>query len=194
MKSVITISREFGSGGRSIAKALAEKMGYEYFDGEMLERLIQTSRLEPEEMEAEAANQNLFEQALKKIQNKDEKVDNYLWNRQRELILETAERGNCIIVGRCADYILRDYENAMHVFIRADLPYRINRILTHYGEREESPSQRIKQKDAARRANYEHWTQRKWEDVQNYDLVLNSGKLGQERCIELIMKAAQDEF
>lgn len=171
MRNIITVSREFGSGGRTIAKALAKELGYEYFDGEMIERLVQTSEFRPGEMS-------------------EAQMDTYLWNRQRELILEAAERGNCVILGRGADYILRDHENALHVFVRADMPYRIDRILTHYGETEETPEQRIAEKDKMRKASYEAMTKRTWEKTQNYDLVLNSGKIGQERCIKIIIEAA----
>lgn len=196
MKNIITISREFGSGGRSIAKAVAKKLGYEYFDVEMVERLVQTSGLEPQDMEdveEVSLHKSLFGFAFKSFRNREAEVDSFLWNKQRELILDAAERGNCVIVGRCADYVLRDNENALHVFIRADLEYRKNRILTHYGETEETPEQRIADKDKVRKANYEYLTNRKWGAAQNYDLTLNSAKIGHERCVDIIAEVAMGE-
>lgn len=196
MKNIITISREFGSGGRSIAKKVAKKLGYEYIDVEMIERLAQTSGIDADDLESYeeiSLHKSLFGFAFSGFGNKEEAVDTMLWNKQREMILEIAERGNCVIVGRCADYVLRDNENALHVFIHADLDYRINRIVTHYGQTEETPEKRIADKDKMRKANYEYLTDREWGVVQYYDLTLNSGKIGQERCVDIIAGVAKAE-
>ena len=104
-----------------------------------------------------------------------------------------AEKGKCVIVGRCADYILRDYENALHVFIHADMDYRAKHIVELYGETDETPEKRLTDKDKMRKANYEYRTDREWGLAQNYDLTLNSGKLGQERCVDIICGLAMAE-
>lgn len=196
MKSIITVSREFGSGGRSIAKEVAKKLGYEYFDVEMIERIAQTSGLDPEVMEnAEefSARKSLFGYAFIGRGTKETSMENYLWNKQRDMILELAEKGNCVIVGRCADYVLRDSENALHVFVHADMDYRTKRIVRLYGETNETPEKRLTDKDKMRKANYEYYTDREWGLAQNYDLTLNSGKLGQERCVDIICGLAMAE-
>lgn len=196
MKKIITISREFGSGGRSIAKEVAKRMGYEYLDVEMMERIAQTSGLEPEVKENAdelSRRKSLFEFAFAGREGKADSMENYLWNRQREMILDFAEKGNCVIVGRCADYILRDYENALHVFIHADMEYRAQRIVRLYGETDQTPEKRLSDKDKMRKANYKYHTDRDWGVVQNYDLTLNSGKLGTERCVDIIVSLAKDE-
>ncbi|MDD6441261.1 MAG: cytidylate kinase-like family protein [bacterium] len=196
MKSIITVSREFGSGGRSIAKEVAKKLGYEYFDVEMIERIAQTSGLDPEVMEnAEefSARKSLFGYAFIGRGTKETSMENYLWNKQRDMILELAEKGNCVIVGRCADYVLRDSENALHVFVHADMDYRAKRIVRLYGETNETPEKRLTDKDKMRKANYEYYTDREWGLAQNYDLTLNSGKLGQERCVDIICGLAMAE-
>ena len=196
MKSIITVSREFGSGGRSIAKEVAKKLGYEYFDVEMIERIAQTSGLDPEVMEnAEefSARKSLFGYAFIGRGTKETSMENYLWNKQRDMILELAEKGNCVIVERCADYVLRDSENALHVFVHADMDYRAKRIVRLYGETNETPEKRLTDKDKMRKANYEYYTDREWGLAQNYDLTLNSGKLGQERCVDIICGLAMAE-
>ena len=196
MKNIITISREFGSGGRSIAKEVAKKLGYEYFDVEMMERIAQTKGLEPEVIEREeefSVRKSLFGYAFMGRGGKETSMENYLWNKQRDMILELAEKGNCVIVGRCADYILRDKENALHVFVHADMDYRAKRIVKLYGETNETPEKRLADKDKMRKANYEYRTDREWGLAQNYDLTLNSGKLGQERCVDIICGLAMAE-
>ena len=196
MKNIITVSREFGSGGRSIAKEVAKKLGYEYSDLEMMERIVQTSGREPEVMdtvEEVSIRKRLFGSVFIGRGEKEISMENYLWNKQRDMILNLAEKGKCVIVGRCADYILRDYENALHVFIHADMDYRAKHIVELYGETDETPEKRLTDKDKMRKANYEYRTDREWGLAQNYDLTLNSGKLGQERRVDIICGLAMAE-
>ena len=112
--------------------------------------------------------------------------DDYLWDIQRKVILELAEKGPCVIVGRCADYILRDQADCLTAFIHASLEYRAERIVKVYGEREESPKQRIKDKDKRRAAYHRFYTDMKWGYAKNYQVSLDSGKLGLERCAEIL--------
>ena len=118
-------------------------------------------------------------------------VEDYLWRKQREIILELAEQGNCVIVGRCADYILRDRTDSLHVFIHADLDKRIERVVKLYGETDQNPQKRLADKDKTRRLNYKYYTDRIWGMSQNYDITLNSGKIGLERCGEMIVELAK---
>ena len=96
-------------------------------------------------------------------------------------------------MGRCADYILKDREDALHVFIHADEAFKAERIVRLYGESEKKPEERLKEKDTKRAVNYKHFTDRTWGDCRNYDLSLNSGKLGIDHCVELIVQLANEE-
>ena len=109
-----------------------------------------------------------------------------LWNIQSRVIVELAEKGPCVIVGRCADYLLRDKANCLNVFIHASVEKRAERIVKEYGEREESPGQRLKEKDKRRAAYHRFYTDMKWGHAQNYHVCLDSGELGIDRCVELI--------
>ena len=109
-----------------------------------------------------------------------------LWNIQSRVIEELAEKGSCVIVGRCADYILRGKANCLNVFIHASMEKRTERIVKEYGERDESPEQRLKEKDKRRAAYHRFYTDMKWGHAQNYHICLDSGELGIEKCVELI--------
>ena len=154
---IITISREFGSGGRTIGKAVAEELGIPCYDNEILQKLAEENG------------------------NAD-----YLWKIQYKLITRLAEEGPCVIVGRCADYILQDKADCLRVFIHADMAFRAQRIVKVYGERDVSPEQRLKDKDKRRAAYHRFYTDMKWGHAQNYDLTLNSGTLGIEKCVQII--------
>ena len=105
---------------------------------------------------------------------------------QFDTIKKVAEEGECVIVGRCADYILRDKADCLRVFIHADMAFRAERIVNIYGERKESPEERIKDKDKRRAAYHRFYTDMKWGKAQNYDITLNSGTLGIDKCVEII--------
>ncbi len=194
MKSVITISREFGSGGRSIGKAVAEALGYDFYDKELIERIAEETGLSREYIERNgehARNKNIFAYAFVGRDQNGVSIEDYLWRKQREIILELAEKGNCVIVGRCADYILRDRSDCLHVFIHADLASRIERITTLYGETDRKPEKRLEDKDKTRRLNYQYYTDREWGMSQNYDLSLCSSSLDPDFCRDIIVSLAQ---
>lgn len=111
-----------------------------------------------------------------------------MWLAQKKVVTDLAKKDSCVIVGRCADYILRDIADCMTVFIHASDEKRAERIVTVYGEREESPVQRLHDKDKKRKAYYELYTGTKWGQADNYDLCLDSGRLGIEQCIDMIVQ------
>ena len=117
-------------------------------------------------------------------------ASDYLYTMQRKVILELAEKGSCIIVGRCADYILRDRKDTLHAFIHAPVPYRAERIVKLYGETEQTPEKRLAEKDGKRRVNYEHFTGRTWGAAENYDISLNSEAIGEDACVDLLYRIA----
>ncbi len=110
----------------------------------------------------------------------------YLWKLQYQIIRDLAEKEPCVIVGRCADYILRNRTDCLKVFIHADMKFRADRIVRVYGEREESPETRLKEKDKRRAAYYRFYTDMKWGDAANYHIALDSGVIGIEKCAEII--------
>ena len=107
---------------------------------------------------------------------------------QTRVIRELADKGPCIIIGRCADSILDEYDNVLKVFIHASLEKRAERIVHQYGETTEDPIQRLKDKDKKRKAYYQLYSDRKWGAMENYHVALNSGVLGLERCAEIIVE------
>ena len=190
---IITISREFGSGGRTIGKKLAERLGVPYYDKELVKEVALETGFDPRYIEeagehapiggrlAYAFNMQGVPGIMRGLSATD-----FLWCIQREVILRIADKGPCVIVGRSADYILKDRKDALHVFVHADMDFRAERIVRLYGQSEKTPEQRLRDKDKKRAVNYEHYTGREWGKSQNYTLTLNSGAIGVERCVDLL--------
>ena len=112
--------------------------------------------------------------------------EDILWETQCRVIMELAEKGPCVIVGRCADYLLQNKADCLKVFIHADMAFRAKRIVEVYGEREQSPEQRLRDKDKRRAAYHRFYTDMKWGDARNYHIALDSGVLGIEKCADMI--------
>ena len=184
---IITISREFGSGGRTICKKVADELGIPCYDNELLQKIAEESGFSENYIKdtGEYAPGGLLASAFSHRGSGPNNAD-YLWEIQYKLITELAEKGPCVIVGRCADYILRDKANCLRVFVHADMDFRAKRIVDVYGEREESPEQRLKDKDKRRAAYHRFYTDMKWGHAQNYDITLNSGTLGIDTCVRII--------
>lgn len=189
---IITISREFGSGGRTIGKLVAEQLGIPCYDQELIEKLAEKSGFTAEYVSerseyAERAGwlSNAF--ASRAFHGGMNNQD-YLWWIQRKIILELAEKESCVIVGRCADYILREQADCLRVFIHASMEKRAERIVRVYGETKAAPEKRLADKDKRRAAYYQFYTELEWGRAQNYHISLDSGELGLERCAEMIAK------
>lgn len=191
-KKIITVSRQFGSGGRTIAKALAEKLGYAYYDSALVEEVAKETGFDPSYIEdageyapGKSMLSYAFSSASPHASGKPGATD-YLWAAQCKVILSLAEKGNCVIVGRCADYILRDREDCLNVFIHAPTEYKAKRIVELYGVTDKSPEKRLEEKDTRRRVNYKYFTGREWGLTENYHISLDSGMLGEEKCVDII--------
>lgn len=184
---VITISREFGSGGRTIGKRVAEELGIPCYDNELLTKIAQDSGFNRDYIQetGEYAPGGFLSNTFSHRGSSPNNAD-YLWQIQYKIISELAEKGPCVVVGRCADYILKDKADCLKIFIHADVAFRAERIVKVYGEREQSPEQRIRDKDKRRAAYHRFYTDMKWGHSQNYDLTLNSGTLGIDRCVDII--------
>ena len=189
MNRVITISREFGSGGRTIGKLAAERLGIPCYDQELIEKIEEKSGLAKEYI-AERGEYTLrggwLANAFADRSLNGLSVQDYLWTVQRKTILELAEQGPCVIVGRCADYILEGRADLLKVFIHASIEKRAKRIVEKYGESSEAPEKRLRDKDIRRSAYYHFYTDIEWGIAKNYDIALDSGTLGLERCVDII--------
>jgi cytidylate kinase len=193
-KRIITISREFGSGGRSIGREVAARLGIPFYDSELVEKIALESGFAPsfvEEHGEHAPSTSRLSYAFAHagvpgVMNGMSAAD-FLWSIQCSVILQLAEQGPCVIVGRNADYILKDRDDCLDVYIHAPDDARAERIVRLYGQSEKSPEARLQEKDKRRRINYQHYTGRTWGQAQNYDLCLDSAALGIDRCVELIL-------
>ena len=195
---IITISREFGSGGRTIGRMVADQLGIPFYDKELIDHIALESGFAPtyiEEHGEHAPGKSIFSyafahQSVPGVMNGLSTAD-FLWNVQCGVILQLAEKGPCVIVGRNADYILKDRKDCLHAFIHADKDFRADRIVRLYGEAEKSPSTRLSEKDKRRKVNYHHYTGRNWGEAHNYDVCLDSSKLGIEACAKIICDLAK---
>lgn len=198
-KRIITISREFGSGGRTVGHLVAEKLGIPFYDKELVEQIALESGFAPkfvEEHGEQSPGRSLLSyafapQGVPGVMNGLSTAD-FLWNIQCSVILQLAEKGPCVIVGRNADYILKDRPDCLHAYIHADMDFRADRIVRLYGESEKSPETRLAEKDKRRQVNYQHYTGRTWGMAQNYDLCLDTSAIGVEQAADIIVSVVKN--
>ena len=184
---IVTISREFGSGGRTIGKKVAEKLGIPCYDSELIQKIAEESGFaENYVKEAGEYAPGGFLSSVLANRAFGPTNEDILWETQRRVIMELAEKGPCVIVGRCADYLLQNKADCLKVFIHADMAFRAKRIVEVYGEREQSPEQRLRDKDKRRAAYHRFYTDMKWGDARNYHIALDSGALGIDKCADMI--------
>ena len=194
---IITVSRQFGSGGRIIAKDVADKLGWKFYDREIIEKIAEKSGLAKEFIEERgeyaSAGQNLVYSAPAGFGgfSTGQSVFDKLYVMQYNIIREIAEEGPCVIVGRCADYVLRDRTDCFHVFIYADMDFRIARAGSIYKVDAPNIERYLLDRDKKRKLYYKYNTDRVWGDVKNYDLCLKSSAIGLDTCAAMICDAAQ---
>lgn len=194
-KQIITISRQFGSGGHSIGKAVADKLGIPFYDQDIVHKV--------------AAESGYTDDIIKKYEDYDlsrgqrflygifgngpmsTSIYQYMWEAEKKAILDIAKKGPCVIVGRYADALLGDRDDVLTVFIHAPAEYRKDRIAKRYKDTGESIDTRLEKKDRMRKARYETNTGLKWGDATHFDLALDSAALGEDTCINFIIKAAE---
>ena len=202
-KKIITISRVYGSGGRQVGLTVAKKLGMEFYDKELIDAAAKEIGF-PTEMiadrEQRLTNSLLYNFAMGTLYGiaypREPKVSELplteqIYQAQKKAIEEAAKRGSCIFVGRCADYILKSRPDVLRVFIYADRDIRKRRAIEEYGEIEEYIDEFMYQTDKRRRIHYENYTNQKWGSRENYDLMLNSGDLGLDKCVELLCEAVK---
>lgn len=201
--TIITIDREYGSGGREIGQRVAQAMQIPFYDRELIALAAQKSGLPDTYVEASgervslresawdwaAQNYGAYETRLFNTGNLSE-ID-HLYEAQKQIIQQLAEKGSCVIIGRSADYILQDDPNCLRIFIRSDLSHKRQRIQEEYGIAEEKVNTVMKQKDSERAFHYKRYTSQTWGHPAHYHMVLNSALLGIDRCVRLILETAR---
>ena len=193
-KRIITISREFGSGGRFIGEEVAKKLGIAYYDKEMIGQIAEQSGLSPEYVRENAElspKKGLFAYAFSGRDITGKSVEDMVYEAQRKVIMEIAEKENCVIIGRNADFILKDRKDVLNVFIHGNMPEKVRRICSLYNVTEADAIKMINDTDKRRRTNYNFYTEQKWGMAENYTLSLNSSVLGYDLCQKIIIDCAK---
>ena len=195
MKSVITIGRQFGCGGRTICKRLSEELNIPFYDRELIEYAATKSGISCEVLEQydEKATNSLlyslsvsaFSYAGAGINAPQLPLNDRLFISQSEVIKQLADEGPCIILGRCSDYVLRDRDDVLNVFVHCDEPSRIKNVSARLGIPENKAKDIIKKTEKRRASYYNYYTHRKWGDLSYFDLAINSS-LGLEKVVETI--------
>ena len=195
-RNVILIGRQFGSGGHDIGKALAEKLGYAFYDQEIIEMTAGTTGYTPEfiqkneEMMTSSFLYDLVNQMYMYAQADEEAPKDKIYEAESKVVKELAEKGNCVIVGRCSDYVLRDNRNCLRVFFSAPMENRMKRVMERRHLSEKDARQKIQKEDKWRADNYRYYTGRIWGAAGNFDLTVNTafGEDYIEMCIREAMK------
>ena len=193
-KRIITISREFGSGGRFIGEEVAKKLGIAYYDKNIIGQIAEKSGLSPEYIQENAElspKKGLFAYAFSGRDITGKSVEDMVYEAQRNIILELAEKEPCVSIGRNADYILKDRDDVLNVFIHGDMPEKIKRITGLYNVKEKEAVKMMADTDKRRRTNYNFYTDQNWGKASNYTLCLNSSQLGYDRCEMIIMECVK---
>ena len=193
-KRIITISREFGSGGRFIGEEVAKKLGMAYYDKNIIGQIAEKSGLSPEYIQENAElspKKGLFAYAFSGRDITGKSVEDMVYETQRNIILGLAEKEPCVIIGRNADYILKDRDDVLNVFIHGDMPEKIKRITGLYNVKEKEAVKMMADTDKRRRTNYNFYTDQNWGKASNYTLCLNSSQLGYDRCEMIIMECVK---
>lgn len=194
---IIAISRQFGSGGRTIGKLLAEQLNIPLYDREIISQVAKESGFAESYVEEKgeygssdkAAGMFINRSCYSSASNEDT-----IWNFQTKFIKEHAEKEPCIIIGRCADYILRNRLDVLRVFIHADMKERIKRISEIYKINDSDPEKLLHQKDKRRAAYYQFYTDIKWGDTKNFHITLDSSAFGIEKCVQILKTLYLDEL
>ena len=190
-KSIITIGRQYGSGGREIGKKLADQLGIPFYDNDLLdiaakksgicEELFQTNDEKP-------TSSLLYSLVMGSYGGDSLPFNHKIFLAQFDAIRSIADEGPCVIIGRCGDYALEDYPNLINIFIHADLKLRVKRAIENYGIESGKAEDFVLKTDKKRASYYNFYSSRKWGNLDNYDLTVDSGFLGIDNTVELIKK------
>lgn len=190
-KRIITISREFGSGGRFIGEEVAKKLGIKYYDKDLIAQIAEQSGFSTAYIKENAElspKKGLFAYAFSGRDITGKSIEDMVYEAQRRVILELAEKESCVIIGRNADFILKDRDDVLNVFIHGDMPEKVKRICGLYHVSEDDAVKMINDTDKRRSTNYNFYTEQKWGMAGNYTLSLNSSQLGYDMCEKMILE------
>ena len=186
MKRIITISREYGAGGNAVGHELAQKLGYEYYDKEIILKAARASNTDMEsflKFDEKLPTEFGFAQSLFGNKSLSDKIHGI----QEDIIHDIGEKGHCVIAGRNANFILKDYQDSLHVFIYADMPWKIQYMKKEMpGATDEEIEEKIHEMDRARRRYCEYHTGMKFGQASSYDISLSTSTFGVEGCVELL--------
>lgn len=195
--NIITISRTYGSNGKGIGKMLAKELGYNFYDKDIMRLASEKTGLVEDYFKSDRSPKSSLLYSLAMglysgqgvpIQYNDSLSDDRLFEIQSEIIREKADEGNCVFVGRCAAYVLRHYDNCLNVYIDTDMKVRIERIAKRFELDEAAAKKKIQKTDKKRKVYYSYYTSREWSNPANFDLCLNTAKIGDEGAVALIKK------
>ena len=193
-KRIITISREFGSGGRFIGEEVAKKLGIGYYDKKIINQIAEESGLSPDYIQESAElspKKGILAYALAGRDITGKSVEDMVYEAQRKIILQLAEKEACVIIGRNADFILKDRDDVLNVFIHGNMPEKIERICQLYNVSEQDAVKMMTDTDKRRMTNYNFYTDQRWGKASNYTLCLNSSQLGYDKCEEIIIECVK---
>ena len=198
MNKVITIGRQYGSGGREIRQKVAEYYGIPFYDNELITRAAKESGFAEENFakaEDRATNSLLYSLAMgiNVYGNQDFgfnglSLDDRIFLAQSDVIRKVADEGPCVIVGRCADYVLKERDNIVNLFVKASMKFRIDRVISEYGEAPDKAADIILKNDKRRANYYNYHVGEKWTNLNNYDMVIRSDFVGIDQTVECICK------
>ena len=193
-KRIITISREFGSGGRFIGEEVAKKLGIAYYDKNIINEIAEKSGLSPEYIRENAElspKKGLFAYAFAGRDVTGKSLEDMVYEAQRNVILELADKEPCVIIGRNADFILKDRDDVLNVFIHGNMPEKTQRIIRLYNVDEKKAVKMMADTDKRRMANYNFYTEQNWGKASNYTLCLNSSEIGYDKCEAIIIECSK---
>lgn len=186
---IITISREFGSGGHFIGEEVAKKLGIPFYDKQILGEIARKTGFSEEFIEKQgeyAPSKNIFSYAFVGRDAAGSSLSDKIYAAQAEIIRKLAKEESFVIIGRCADYILRDEPEAYHIFIHGEPEIKQKRIERIYEKDAKEAQKLMRDMDKKRRTHYNYYTEQEWGEAKNYTMTLNSSKLGYDRCIQII--------
>jgi len=196
-KVVITIARQYGSGGRTVGEMLAEQLGIHFYNKELLKLASEDSGIneslfvkadeKPKGSRLFGNTPNVYSGELIPPESNEFTSNDNLFNYQAKIIRQLAERESCVIVGRCADFVLKDYDNVLSVFVHAPHDFCMEQAAKKHSMSTKELEKFIQKTDKGRAEYYKYHTGREWTDARNYDLCLDSSKLGFERCVQEII-------
>ena len=188
-RKIITISREFGSGGRFIGEEVSKKLGIAYYDKDIIAKVAKKSGLDSKFIEQRgeySATKSIFAYGLIARNSDGSSIEDYIYRFQRDLILELAEKEPCVIIGRCADFILRERKDCVNFFLFGNEKEKTERIMRLYELSETDAKKLMKDTDKKRSNNYNYYTDQKWGNMKNYTLSMNTSEIGYDACVDII--------